>query len=479
MANTPTGSAPGHARTLADRVFYMLLVISIASASITTVASAFLHQASIMNEAQSELGNECDVLASTLEAADDEVLELSSLALGEMRATLVSPDGEVIYDSLVAPNALVGHENRPEIAQAFATGSGSSIRMSDTLTIVSLYEARLLNSGNVIRLSVDRAGVFSILLGDLGILALILLVLVAISWIASRQLAAHIVKPILGIDVGRLGADAPYEELQPLTDRLADQQAELLSQVEDLKSADAVRREFTANVTHELKTPIASIMGASELLRDGFVLEEDVPGFAARINSEAQRLTALVNDILTLSRLDESERAHSQAGFGQPEPVDLYAISLDVVERMATRADNTGISLSCEGVSTRVDGFPRIVDELVANLVSNAIRYNRPGGEVRIWVGSRDGEAVVEVADNGVGIPEEAQSKVFERFYRVETSRSRASGGTGLGLAIVKHAAMLHGAEIELTSKLGEGTTVTVIFPPAVLSLPVGESSEA
>ena len=453
--------------TLADRVFLTLLAISVASAALTTLASALLHQSSIMAEAQVELGHECDVVASTLNAAPDELTELASIDLGDMRATLVDPTGMVLFDTAAESSRMRDHVGRPEIADALATGEGSSVRASPTLGNMSLYQARRLDSGDVIRLSVDRAGVWAILLGDLGILGLVLIALVALSWVASRKLSARLVSPILQIDVARMDTRAPYEELQPLTDRLTEQQAELLSQVEDLRKADAARREFTANVTHELKTPIASIMGASELLRDGFVLDEDVPDFAARINGEAQRLTALVNDILMLSRLDESEREGGQQGFGTVEAVDLFAVTRDVAERMAARADWSEVTLSVEGESTMVDGFPRIVDELVANLCSNAIRYNRPGGEVRLWVGERAGRPTVEVRDTGIGIPEEAREKVFERFYRVETSRSRASGGTGLGLAIVKHAAALHGADVLLESELGKGTTVTVAFPQA------------
>ena len=452
--------------TLVGHVFAALLAVSVTAATISTVASALLHQSTIMEEARVELGTECEVIASTLDASDDEVAELETIELGEMRATLVDQDGAVLYDSIVAPNALARHETRPEIADALREGEGWSIRASTTVGYMAIYQARRLRSGHVVRLSVDRAGVFSILLGDLGILAGVLAALVAMTYVVARLLSARLVKPILEIDVRDLDAVAPYEELQPLTDRLAEQQYELFAQMEDLRSAEAMRREFTANVTHELKTPIASIMGASELIRDGFVLDEDIPGFAARINSESQRLSALVNDILTLSRLDESERSHSSEPFGSPEPVDLYAIARDVTDRMASRADNAEVSLELEGVPTLVSGYPRIVDELVANLCSNAVRYNRPGGEVRLWVGERDGRPTLEVADTGIGIPEEAQPKVFERFYRVETSRSRASGGTGLGLAIVKHAAALHGADVELRSSLGEGTTVVVSFPP-------------
>ena len=451
-------------------MFVTLLSISVAAASIATVVSAYLHQSTVMAEARIELGNECDVLASTLDSADNEAAELAIIDLGAMRATLVTPTGEVLYDTLVSSGELVGHEDRPEIMAALAEGSGSSTRLSDTLGSVSLYEARLLKSGNVIRLSVQRDSVFAILAGDLRILALVLLVLVVLCWFASRMIAARLVKPILQIDPAHLDGTAPYEELQPLTERLAIQQTELISQMEELKSADAMRREFTANVTHELKTPIASIMGASELMRDGFVLEEDVPDFAARINDESQRLSALVNDILMLSKLDESHRERNLESFGAMEPVDLMAVVHDASDRMAGRADAAEVRLVVEGEPVLVEGYPRIVDELVSNLMSNAIRYNKPGGEGRVHVGLVEGRPTLEVADTGIGIPEEAQAKVFERFYRVETSRSRASGGTGLGLAIVKHAAALHEAQVTLQSELGTGTTITVSFPPFAYS---------
>lgn len=453
--------------TLLGRVFSALLAVSVFSATAATIASAVLHQMTIMSEAQVELSHECDMVASTLDAATDEVEELATLDLGEMRATLIGRAGMVLFDSLVSPGELVGHGSRPEVIQALRSGSGSSMRASDTLGNVSLYQARLLDSGNVIRLSVDRAGAFSIIFSDLRILVMVLAGLVVASYVFARVLSARLVEPILQIDAAHLTHEAPYEELQPLTDRLAEQQSELVAQMEDLRAADAMRSEFTANVTHELKTPIASIMGASELMRDGFVLDEDIPGFAARINSEAQRLSMLVSDILTLSRLDESERSRSHEPFGSAEPVDLLTIVRDVAQRQADRADRAEVTLSVEGTPTMVEGYPRILDDLVGNLCSNAIRYNRAGGSVRMWVGVREGRPTVEVADTGIGIPEEAQAKVFERFYRVEPSRSRASGGTGLGLAIVKHAALLHAADVELVSEQGTGTTVTVSFPAA------------
>ncbi len=450
--------------SLATRIFATLLAISVGSAAVATVASALLHQRVIMNAARVELDNECDMVASALDGAADEVAELASIDLGEVRATLVSPLGEVLFDSEADTGKADGHVADSGEGGASVEGDGSPVRAADAPGNMSLSQTRVLASGNAIRLTVDRAGISAILMDDLGILATLLAVLVVVSYAASRFLASWLVSPIIGIDDASLAQRTPYEELRPLTDRLDEQQRALVEQMEELRNADAARREFTANVTHELKTPISSIMGASELLRDGFVLDEDIPGFAARINDEAQRLAALVNDILTLSRLDESERFRSQETFGAVEPVDLLVLARDVRERLSGRADHLEVTITVEGTSTVVSGFPHMLDELVGNLCSNAVRYNRPGGSVRIWVGMRDGRPTLEVTDTGIGIPQEAQAKVFERFFRVEASRSRESGGTGLGLAIVKHAATLHGATVSLESELGEGTTVTVSF---------------
>jgi two-component system phosphate regulon sensor histidine kinase PhoR len=226
-----------------------------------------------------------------------------------------------------------------------------------------------------------------------------------------------------------------------------------------------MRQEFTANVTHELKTPIAAISGASELLRDGLVRPEDVREFASRIYGDAQRLSSLVSDILTLSKLDESERVGDQALFGEPSQVDLYTVAQDVADRLEEKAAKANVSLRVQGASVFVNGYPRLLDEMIRNLCDNAIRYNRTGGSVHVFVLPVNGHPTVRVSDTGVGISKQDQSKVFERFYRVDKSRSRETGGTGLGLAIVKHAAALHKATIDLESELGRGTAITVTFP--------------
>ena len=189
-------------------------------------------------------------------------------------------------------------------------------------------------------------------------------------------------------------------------------------------------------------------------------------GFAGRIYDDARRLSSLVSDILMLSKLDETERAGDRAAlFGPDERVDLLAVARDVERRLAPKAQRLGVTVHVEGVSYVIQGNARLLDELVSNLVENAIRYNREGGHVYVWVLPHDGRPSIRVSDTGIGIPEEAQKKVFERFYRVDKGRSRDMGGTGLGLAIVKHAAAFHAADVSLTSKLGEGTSVTVTFP--------------
>jgi two-component system phosphate regulon sensor histidine kinase PhoR len=232
-----------------------------------------------------------------------------------------------------------------------------------------------------------------------------------------------------------------------------------------LKDAAAVRQQYTSNVTHELKTPVASISGASELIESGLVKAEDIPEFAHRIHGDATRLKDLVNDILMLSRLDESERMGDTTMLGATEQCDLLPIARDVARRLENMAQKRHVSITVDGDSATVVGHARLIDEIVNNLASNAVRYNKPEGSVRITVGHKEDQPFVRVSDTGIGIPEDEQEKVFARFYRVDTSRSRELGGTGLGLAIVKHAVALHHATIDLSSSEGVGTTITVCFP--------------
>ena len=290
-----------------------------------------------------------------------------------------------------------------------------------------------------------------------GAVVLILLAATLFSWWLTRRM----VRPInqLAENLDTIEADVPYEELIPLartiqTDRKLREDNETM------------RREFTANVSHELKTPLTSISGYAELIETGMAKPEDVPTFAARIHKEAQRMIALVSDILQLSELDSNQASQSREPVAEMGPVDLAALVKETAQNMTVNARRAYITLQYEAKPAVVRGSRDQLGELAQNLCDNAIRYNRPGGhvELRCGVGS-DGCPYFEVEDNGIGIPQDSQTRVFERFYRVDKSRSKETGGTGLGLAIVKHIALLHDARIDLQSQVGTGTTIRVIFP--------------
>lgn len=457
---------PGAKGSLSHRMFVALVVACALVAVAVTAAASLIYQSAFLSDEHEQLASECRTIASLLDLAEDDTTVLGELDMGDIRVTLVSPDGTVTYDSGAAAAALPNHAERPEVAAALAEGAGSSERSSDTVGYMSLYEAVRLESGEVVRLSVDRAGVVAFLFQDLAMLCGLAVLLVGASWVVSRRLSRRFVRPILEIDPASGDGVAPYEELDPLVSRLNEQHKELVQRMNAIQDAADMRRDFTANVTHELKTPIASIQGAAELIRDGIARPEDVQGFAGRIYKDAHRLSVLVSDILTLSRLDESERSGDREVFGAAERVDLLSVASDAVERLRGRAQRKyEVTISLSGVSTPIMGNARLLDELVSNLVENAIRYNHPGGRVFVWVLPQGGRPCLRVSDTGIGIPPEAQDKVFERFYRVDKGRSRDMGGTGLGLAIVKHAATYHGADIRLESKVDEGTTITVTFP--------------
>lgn len=459
---------PGSKGSLSHRLFKALVAACAGVALVVTVAASLIYQSAFLADEHDQLAGECRMLSSLLNLTDDDAAMLARLDLGDVRVTLIDPDGTVTYDSLADASELPSHADRPEVVSAFENGTGSSERGSDTVGYMSIYEAERLDSGQVVRLSVDRAGVLAFLFQDLVLLVLFAVVLVGASWLVTRWLSRRFVQPILEIDPSSGDGVAPYVELDPLVNRLNEQHAELVQRMSQIQDAADMRREFTANVTHELKTPIASISGAAELIRDGIAKPKDVPGFAGRIYDDARRLSSLVSDILTLSKLDETERAGSRELFEPSESVNLLAVARDVADRLASKARKAKVDVSVEGVSMNVRGNPRLLDELVSNLCDNAIRYNRPGGKVFVWVlPSNGGGTCLRVSDTGIGIPEASQDKVFERFYRVDKGRSRDMGGTGLGLAIVKHAAAYHGATVALESKVDKGTTITVTFPCA------------
>ncbi len=300
-----------------------------------------------------------------------------------------------------------------------------------------------------------------------GVRQALFFVVGAALWLAvltglSLWLTRMIVNPLVAAASDADDSDAedpvqkvPYPELMPFIEALQRRQVQKEENVRQ-------RQEFSANVSHELKTPLTSISGYAEMIETGMARDEDIKEFAGKIHAEAGRLIELIRDIIKLSELDEP---HTAEGFGE---LNLLPVAQDTAGLLEFNAAKAGVALSVRGSAARVHGKHELLEELIYNLCDNAIRYNRPGGEVRVLVEERaDGGARLVVSDTGIGIPEEHQERIFERFYRADKSRSKASGGTGLGLAIVKHIVLQHHARLHLQSEVGVGTTITVDFDAA------------
>lgn len=448
--------------------------MAVAVIAVFTVAGTLYLQGNLVDSTHEELREETDVVAAALNQASDDYVLLDKIELGDTRVTLVADDGTVLYDSDESPADMANHADRPEIAEALADGDGISERSSSTMGETMLYNAVRLDDGSVIRLSKRQEGYISIFFTLLIPLLCLGAVAALLAWAAASREAKAIIAPLelVDLDHPKRNMENAYQEMVPMLERIENQRQELKRQMRVLADNDRMRREFTANITHELKTPLTAISGYAELIGSGMVAsEDDQRDFAMRIYKEAGRLTSLVNDILTLSNLDEAEHSADAAAasvLGTREPVDLPRMLDSVYQRLEGVAAKQGILLAVSSCPAMVEGVPRLLDELVYNLASNAIRYNKADGSVLLACGlNSDERPYIRVSDTGIGIAEEEREKIFERFYRVDKSRSKARGGTGLGLAIVKHAAVFHNAELNVESKLGEGTCITVTFPEA------------
>lgn len=460
--------------SLSQRVFATLFIMAVAVIAVFTVAGTLYLQGNLADSTHEELREETDVVAAALNQASDDYVLLDQIELGDTRVTLVADDGTVLYDSDESPSDMANHADRPEIAEALADGDGISERSSSTMGETMLYNAVRLDDGSVIRLSKRQEGYISIFFTLLIPLLCLGAVAALLAWAAASREAKAIIAPLelVDLDHPKRNMENAYQEMVPMLERIENQRQELKRQMRVLADNDRMRREFTANITHELKTPLTAISGYAELIGSGMVAsEDDQRDFAMRIYKEAGRLTSLVNDILTLSNLDEAEHsadATAASVLGTREPVDLPRMLDSVYQRLEGVAAKQGVLLTVSSCPAVVEGVPRLLDELVYNLASNAIRYNKADGSVLLACGlNSDERPYIRVSDTGIGIAEEEREKIFERFYRVDKSRSKARGGTGLGLAIVKHAAVFHNAELNVESKLGEGTCITVTFPEA------------
>ena len=318
-----------------------------------------------------------------------------------------------------------------------------------------------LTDGSVLRLADETSNMWSSYNRVLPVLVAGCILIIILALVLAQVITKHLVQPItrMAEHLDCIEANVPYEELIPLAHTVQ-------SDRKLREDNETIRREFTANVSHELKTPLTSISGYAELIENGMAKQEDIPTFGHRIHKEAQRMITLVSDILQLSELDGMSKQQENSPTADFVPVDLGVLVKDVATNMTVNARKAYITLQYKVQPVTVRGSHDLLTELVTNLCDNAIRYNRPGGHVELSCGTNaDGCPYFCVEDNGIGIPQDSQSRVFERFYRVDKSRSKATGGTGLGLAIVKHIAVLHGARIDLESTVGTGTTIRIIFP--------------
>ena len=491
---------------------------------------------------------------------------LKALEGESYRLTWIAPSGEVLFDSQADESSMENHAQREEVRQALETGEGQSSRYSSTLLEKTIYYAKKLTDGSILRISISRATAGVLVMGMLQPMLVVLAAALILALVLAKRISARIVAPLNRLDLEKPLENDTYEELSPLLTRINQQRRQIDAQLRTLQQkkdefdqitasmneglvlmnekgtvlsinpaaralfhaepdcvgrdfltversheiscairraleeghaelrverggreyqldisriesegtvigavllafdvteqafAERNRREFTANVSHELKTPLQSIMGSAELIENGLVKQEDMPRFVGHIRTEAARLVTLIEDIIRLSQLDEG----GELPF---EPVDLKKLAEEASASLASAAAEKQVTIRVHGDDRQITTVRRLASEIIYNLCDNAVKYNREGGSVDVTIDGTAHGAVVTVQDTGIGIPPEHQSRVFERFYRVDKSHSRQSGGTGLGLSIVKHAVQYLGGRNELESQPGKGTTMRVHFP--------------
>lgn len=419
---------------------------------------AFMFLGNLYTHFEQQIFNELESESIFLEdyVLTGDLLKLQNLKT-KNRITLIHGDGSVYFDNTVSFEKMENHALRSEFLGAKDKGISKLSRYSSTMTEKTLYFAKNLSNGDVLRISCNQHSVWVLVLGMSQILLLILVIAVVISGISATWISKKIVNPLNSINLDEPQDSDVYEELKPFTKRIAEENFEKAQREE-------IRAQYTANVSHELKTPLTSISGFAEILMQGGTDPKITIDFSKSIYDEAQRMTTLVNDIIKLSKLDEKSIAMEK------EALSLRTICREVMEVLSASAKTKNLSLNLEGDSGLINGVEPVIYEMVYNLVDNAIKYNKIDGSVNINiqeltnnVGDKN-KVVLSVHDTGIGIPAVEKDRIFERFYRIDKSRSRSLGGTGLGLSIVKHAAKYHNASVLVTSEEGKGSTFTVVF---------------
>ena len=436
-------------RNKIQKSMILVIVTTLLIAYAMTTVVVYRQNVGVMER---EIRQEAQYIRAAIRDAGEGYLDEAASVQKETRLTLISEDGQVLYDSEHTDEAtLENHKNRPEVRQAVNLGEGQDVRRSDTLEQEMFYYALRLDDGTILRVARSMDSVLRTALEVLPGMTVIAGIMLAFALALSRWQVRRLIRPINELKLDDPLENEIYEEITPLLRRIDEQNKE--------KDAIAnMRKEFSANVSHELKTPLTSISGYAEIMKNGMVRPEDMKKFSERIYNEASRLITLVEDIIKLSKLDEGEIEVEK------EDVDLYEMTREIVSRLAPQAQARKVRVEVTGESVIYHGIRQVLDEMIYNICENAIKYNKEGGSLSVWVGGTLQGKKVIVTDTGIGIPKDQQERIFERFYRVDKSHSKETGGTGLGLSIVKHGAMIHDAQIHVESEVGKGTKMEITF---------------
>ncbi len=430
-------------RKLILSLFYMGLI----AALISIIATVVVYQNTMRDEVRDNLREELRLLKISYPKLQD-ANELMDYNADDLRITLIDSNGTVLFESDTDAKKMGNHLDRPEIISAIENGSGSAHRLSSTLGVEDYYYAEKLGDGNILRVSTQIKSVFSMFGHSFYILVAIVLGIAVVSVIISVQTTERILKPIKAlsksIDSPALYEKETYPELVPLIEEIKYQR--------NLQSD--MRQEFTANLSHELKTPLTAISGYAEMIENDIAKGDDVKRFAGKIRTESSRMLTLIGDIIKLSKLDSDTASEVS------NTVDLKKTAEECRDSLAVACKDKDIMITIIGEADPIKGNQTELYELVYNLMDNAVKYNRQGGNIDVILSGK----TIRISDTGIGIPEKDKQRIFERFYRVDKSRSKATGGTGLGLSIVKHVAEKHNATITVESTLNVGTDITVDF---------------
>lgn len=432
-------------RNKIQKSMILVIVTTLLIAYGMTTVVVYRQNVSVMER---EIRQEAQYIKAGLRDAGEGYLDEAASVQKETRLTLIGQDGQVLYDSEHTDEAtLENHKNRPEVRQAVNLGEGQDVRRSDTLEQEMFYYALRLDDGTILRVARSMDSVLRTALEVLPGMTIIAGIMLAFALALSRWQVRRLIRPINELKLDDPLENEIYEEITPLLRRIDEQNKE--------KDAIAnMRKEFSANVSHELKTPLTSISGYAEIMKNGMVRPEDMKKFSERIYNEASRLITLVEDIIKLSKLDEGEIEVEK------EDVDLYEMTREIVSRLAPQAQARKVRVEVTGESVIYHGIRQVLDEMIYNICENAIKYNKEGGSLSVWVGGTLQGKKVIVTDTGIGIPKDQQERIFERFYRVDKARSRQSGGTGLGLSIAKEIVDSHQGRLFLVDKDTPGLTI-------------------